>query len=327
MSSRQACAATIAILRPAQSSPAVNEALFRLQGELLAVGLQVEVARRPPGASSDGSDTGDSNAWLETIVAERRIDAVVAVVGHTKPVAVDVWIVEHSTRSLRLSRVALDPNAANAPAILAIRAIEVLRSNFLVVDVPQETPRTVRAAPATHGPAPARLGPFALEAGASLFTSLDGVGPALLPLVRFDWTLSAPLVAQATLAGLGTRPSVETQAGGVRIAQQHALLGLCFCPPSASLLRPVFSVAAGVSRTSLDGWADSPNRGHDLDRWAVLLDGSIGGRLRIYGRYHLGFAADVQLARPSAAIHFVDEQVATTGRPNVLLSLTVGARL
>jgi hypothetical protein len=38
-------------------------------------------------------------------------------------------------------------------------------------------------------------------------------------------------------------------------------------------------------------------------------------------------AAHVQVAEPYIAIHVVDTLVATSGRPNVLLSLTLGAWL
>jgi hypothetical protein len=38
-------------------------------------------------------------------------------------------------------------------------------------------------------------------------------------------------------------------------------------------------------------------------------------------------AAHVQVAAPYVAIYFNDNRVATTGRPNLLLSLTVGAWL
>jgi hypothetical protein len=322
-------ATTVAILRPSSNSPEIKEAVFRLQGELLAVGLEVARALDP---SAAGAESDERKAWLERIVSERRLDAVIAVVGDPKPVAVDVWIVERSTQSLRLSRVVLEPNVRNASATLAIRAIEVLRSNFFFAALPEKTPPDGRPAEAgprevALPPAPQRNDHFGVEAGAALLTSLDGVGPAILALARFDLTLYSGFVGQATLAGLGTRPTVETEAGGVRIAQHYGLLGLCYCPASESRIRPVFSLAAGVVRTSLDGSAEAPNRGHRIDHWAFLLDGSIGARLDLSRPYYLGLAAHVQLAEPYVGVHFVDELVATTGNPNFLMSLTVGAQL
>src|SRR4029078_10161598 len=51
-SAAHARAAAVAILRPRSSAPEINEALFRLKGELLAVGLDVTLAERPPGGAT-----------------------------------------------------------------------------------------------------------------------------------------------------------------------------------------------------------------------------------------------------------------------------------
>ncbi|HEY8943268.1 MAG TPA: hypothetical protein VIM73_03350, partial [Polyangiaceae bacterium] len=80
-------------------------------------------------------------------------------------------------------------------------------------------------------------------------------------------------------------------------------------------------------RTSLDGWANAPNRGHDIDQLSFLLDASIGGRLRLSSRYHVELAAHAQVAAPYVAIHFVNERIAGAGNPNLLASLTVGGWL
>ncbi len=73
------------------------------------------------------------------------------------------------------------------------------------------------------------------------------------------------------------------------------------------------------------GWL--AQAGHRVDQWSFLLDGSLGAGLRLYRRYYLTLAAHVQMAEPYVAIHFVDAVVATSGRPNLLLTLTVGAWL
>ena len=53
----------------------------------------------------------------------------------------------------------------------------------------------------------------------------------------------------------------------------------------------------------------------------------LGARLALSERYSLRLAGHVQWALPYAAIHFVDTQVASTGHPNLALSLAVGASL
>lgn len=328
LSAESAFAAKIALLEPSGSARAPAEALYRLKGELFALGLEVEVLARP---ATGETDTADARVLLEQTAAERGIDAVIDVVGDTTPTAVDIWIFERSPPRSQVSRVVLEPNTPNAAETLAIRAIEVLRANFVEIDLAAraranepvvETPRDAPMKP------PARRGEHVgLEAGAAVLTSLDGIGPAILPIVRVDWAVSSWLVVQTTLAGFGTQPTLETRAGSATVAQGYAVLGLCYCYPSDPGLRPFLSLSAGALRTSLDGQADFPEEGHTVAQWSFLLDASLGARLRFSERYYLTPAFHVQLAQPYVAVHFVDELVASSGRPNLLSSLTVGAWL
>lgn len=157
--------------------------------------------------------------------------------------------------------------------------------------------------------------------------SLDGVGPAVLPILRVDWAARSWLVAQATLAGLGSRPTVTTTVGSARVAQQYGALGGCYRFRPDQRLRPFFALAAGVLHTSVEGQPGLGAETHAVDQWSFLLDGSLGAGVRLYRRYYLTLAAHVQMAEPYVAIHFVDAVVATSGRPNLLLTLTLGAWL
>jgi hypothetical protein len=58
-----------------------------------------------------------------------------------------------------------------------------------------------------------------------------------------------------------------------------------------------------------------------------LIDVSLGAGLRLYGRSYVTLAAHAQVADPYVAIHIVDTVGATSGHPNLLLTLTVGAWL
>ncbi|MBN1608530.1 MAG: hypothetical protein JW940_18000 [Polyangiaceae bacterium] len=282
-----------------------------------------------------GPGQAASRAWVERIAAERGIDAVIEIVGDTAPVAVDVWVIEKSPRRLGVSRVAVEPNATNPSERLAIHAIEVLRSSFLEHAMAARerhgepiADRTTTTLPRARPAKPANLDErFGLELGAVALTSLDGVGPALSPLVRLDWAARSWFVLQAALAGLGSRPTVATAAGHARVAQQYGTLGGCYRMGAHPWLRPFFAVSAGALHTSVEGQADSPRQGHAVDRWSFLLDASWGAGLRLYGPYQLTLAAHVQVAEPYVAIHFSDPVVATTGRPNLAMTLALGAWL
>lgn len=320
-------AATILLLRPASNAPQVTEALFRLQGELLAVGLDVEVAPRPPGFNAD---TTQMNTWFEGVETDRRIDAVIDIVGGPIPVGVDIWIFQQSSGRFRATQPVLEPNTENAPETLAIRSIEVLRANFLVLDLPPRKPQADPIAEPEDDGSPRVSEPFrpvGVAAGAAVITSADGVGPAILPRLHLDWRLHPGLVAQATGSAFGTRAYLEGEDGAVRVGQAFGLLGLRYTAPSDAVLGAFLALGAGAMHTTLDGRADSPNRGHHLDQWAFVMEGSLGTTLNFSPRYHLCLGAHAQFSTPYVAIHFVDEQVASSGRPNLLASLTMGAWL
>jgi hypothetical protein len=312
-------AITVALVRPSGLSAAMTEALVRLHGEFLSVGIDVEVADGP--AAREPS----ARAWLETLVAKRGASAVIDPVGD----ALDVWIIDNASRRFEVSRVALEPGTENAAERLAIRAIEVLRSSFLEIDLmARERRREISTRPAAAhaevlAPPPERLG---LALGAAALTSLDGVGPALVPLLRFDVALHPRFAVQAVLAGWGSRPTVASKTGSARVGQQYGVLGGCYRVRPGQGLRPFVALAAGALRTSIEGQVDLHKQAHSLVQWSFLLDANAGVELRLFGRTYATLAAHVHAAEPYVAIHFVDTVVATTGRPNLLITLAVGAR-
>jgi hypothetical protein len=303
---------------------------------LLSVGLEVEITDGP---AARGLGTANPRAWLESLAAARGVDAIIDIAGEMAPVAVDVWIVHRAPRSrevsLEVSKVAIEPNTEKPAERLAIRAIEVLRSSFLETDLAARERRVevMAKSPTTDLPLAevnrlaSRSERFGVEMGAAALTSLDGVGLALLPIVNIDWAGRPWLLVQATLAGLGSSPNVATTAGSARVAQHYGVVGGGYRFRADHWLRPFIALSAGVLRSSVEGQANTPYQGHAVRQWSFLLDASLGARLRLSGRYDATLAAHVQVAAPYVAIHFMDDVVATSGRPNLLLTLTVGAWL
>jgi hypothetical protein len=328
----RAHAATVVVVRPASASPGSTEVMSRLRGELLSLGVDVVIAERHVAGAPGPMDP---RAWLEGDASGRAPDAVLDVVGDVAPTAVDSWILEKKSGRAEVSRAALERTADADPGQLAIRAVEVLRSSLLEIDLAARTrgAPAVASAPAavahqeTRTSASLDAPRFSLEAGAAVLAGLDGVGPALVPIVRAGWAARSWFALQATLAGLGSRPEIATSTASARLAQQYGTVGACVYGSPAHALAPYLALAAGALRTAIDGQADPPGSGHFVERWSFVLDGSVGGRLRLPGRYQLALAAHVQIAEPYVAIYFMNDRVATTGRPNLLVSLTVGAWL
>jgi hypothetical protein len=323
-------AASVIIVRPANSPPVMVETLVRLKGELTSAGFETEIV---DGAAAAGS-TSDSRAGLEQLAARRGADAVVAIVGDLSPDSVEVWVIDKVTGKSVVRRVPFEPTATRASGTLAIRAIELLRSSFLEIDL------AARDRPNAPAPAPAvvrfveteRLAQhperFGVEVGGAAVMSLDGVGPAVLPLVRFAWRLHPRFAAQAALAGLGTRPTVETATGSAQVAQAFALLGGSVRFRPGARVRPFAALSAGVLRTSVDGRTDTPDtQGRSVSQWSFLAEAGAGTQVRLPDRFYLALALHAQLAEPYLAVRFVDAVVATSARPNLLASLALGASL
>jgi hypothetical protein len=313
----------------------VTQALTLLRGELLSVGLEVTMSDR---ASTRGGGGTDSVAWLEAFAA-RGTSAVIDAVEDDVLEAVDVWVLKTHPQRFEVTRVAVEPNTPRQPEMLALRAVEALRAGLLQIDWAERRRRyepsaepianpSIAAVPASEVHEPASHGErVGLEVGAVAMMSLDGLGPAVLPTVCLGWAARPWLAIQASAAGLGSRSAVATPAGNARVAQQYAVLGGLYRHHSTQRLWPLFGLAAGVLRTSVEGQAGWGTGGHTAERWSALLDVSLGAGFLLYGRSYLTLAAHAQVAEPYVAIHIVDTVGATSGRPNLLLTLTLGAWL
>jgi len=324
-----ALAHTVALLRPPNQAARTTELLQRLRGELLSVGFEVVVRDR---ARQSKPSASSSEPWQRLLAAEAEVEAVVELVGEFEPVAVDVWLIDSARHFQLLTRVELDAASENASKGLAIRASEVLRARLFETHVgaaeppstgPTPPPGTLvfEAAP-ERTPHATRLG---LELGAAALVSVDGVGPALMPILRIDWAIQSELLLQATLAGFGTRPNVATSAGTAQVAMQYGLLGACYRLDWEHRVRPLAALSFGALRTAVVGQADLPREGHSVDQWSFLLEASLGTALQLSRHYSVVLAGHAQIAQPYVAIHFGDQKVASTGRPNLLLTLTFGA--
>jgi hypothetical protein len=322
-------ATTVAIVQSPSPSSEVTETLSRIHGELLSVGLDVRRTDRPATGAQ-----ADSRAWVAQVAAATGARAVIDILGNESLVAVDVWIVKTPPGRFEVIRIGAEPNTANPSERLALRTIEALRASLLEMDLAARQARGEAVAkPAAPTVAASEISPtkereyVAFEIGAAGLRSLDGVGLAILPTVRAGWAPRSWLILQAVLTGAGTSPTVTAAAGKARVSQQYGLVGPCFRLGSDRRFWPYFTLAGGVLHTSVAGQSGLGVEGHEVDRWSLLLDASLGTGLRLYSRYYMTLAAHVQVADPYVAIHLADAVGATTGRPNLLLTLTVGAWL
>ncbi len=300
------------------------ETVVRIRGELISAGFSVEVIDEMVDSSRDS---------LEGLAEQRRADAAVAIVGHAAPNSVEAWVVDRLTGKSVMRRLPFEPESDRAPQTLAIRAIELLRSSFMEInltpeersrpEVPPEVERLVGV-----DVTPRRPERFAVEVGAAGVFGGGGVGPSIVPVLVLDLALGRQFFLQATLAGLGTRPRVATEVGSAQVVQTLGLLGLGYRFRPGMRWQPFVGLSAGALYTSVDGRAASPDtKGLSADQWSLLFDAGAGVMLRMRTRFHVALAAHLQMAQPYPSIRFLESDVATSGRPNAFLALTAGAWL
>lgn len=320
-----AAATTVVLVRPTSPSAAMTETLVRIGGELAAVGFATEVVDAP----ADGQ--ASSPGLLETIATKHGADAVIALVGDVALDSVEVWVVDKVTGKSVVRRVPFESTAEHAPERLAIRAIELLRSSFLEIDLAGHDPQNREPPPVVVHFVDMERRPraqrFSVEVGGATLVSLDGVGPAFLPLVGVGWALGSMAVLRASVAGLGTRPTVENQIGSAQVSQGYGLLGGYLRFREAERLQPFVALSAGALHFSVEGRTDAAFRSGSAAQWSFLLDGALGASVRLHDRFYLSVALEAQMAEPYVAIRFADEVVATAGRPNALLTVALGAWL
>lgn len=323
-------ATTVAIVAPPTRSDDVKQVLTLLRGELLAAGLDVETSDR---SATEGQRARTEAAWLEGF-AERGMSAVVDAIGDDTLESIDVWILKTHPRRFEVTHVAVEPDAVNQPGILALRAFEALSAGLLQLDW---AARKQHREPVAKPPVETVVADVApkprlhrelvgVELGGVASMSLDGVGAALSPTLRLAWVARSWLLIQASAAGFGSRATVSAAAGGAKVAQQQALLGASCRLRSAHRLWPFLTLAAGVLRTSADGEAGWGTGARSAVQWSKLVDVGLGVGGEVHRNFYATLSAHAQLAEPYVAFHITDA-VATSGRPNLLLALTVGAWL
>lgn len=191
---------------------------------------------------------------------------------------------------------------------------------------PTAPPVVARAAAPTPG-TPARL---ALEAGGLVLGSLDGVPPAVLPLLRATLLPARgwPLSARLTVAGLGTRARVDSAQGEAQVSHQLALAEALWVFRRGRRWQPFVSVGAGAVYVSAQGSAAGGGAGErTASTWAFVADMGAGLHVGLGQHLSLGGEVHVEGDAPYPAVRYLGSPLATEGRPTLLGTLSLMAWL
>jgi hypothetical protein len=326
-SAETAGAETVILLQPKAASPAFRRSLARIRDELSADRFRVVLA--------DSNTAGDPGAVVES--APRDVDGgtILALFGDPEAGQAELCVIRRAGRrtAVRRATVAVDdPDAM--PEALATRALELLRATALELSIEIERapvaqqpppPRPVPEMPASAAPpAAARAAPIVGAAmGVGIWNSVEGPPAAIVPIGRLGVRVSDWVWARVSVAGLGSRPRVDTAYGSATISQSLALAEFAAVFRPDRRVHPTLSLGAGALNVAIHGTGAAPYEGREGQRWSVAFDGGVGVAVAVGSRAALVAELHALLAAPHPVVRFVDTRAATVGYPSVILTLAL----
>jgi len=324
-------AAPVIVLQPATASATLRRSLARIRNELSADQFHVILAES--GAATDPP------AVIESAARDPAGGTVLALFGDPETGVAELCVVQRSGRrvAVRRATVAVD-DPERMPEALSARALELLRATALELAIDSEDARRPQAAPqpdrpietVAHPAAPAAAAEgsaLAVDMGVGMLHSIDGPPPAAIPVGRISLRVWRSLAARVSVAGLGTRPRVDSQYGSATLSQSLALLELAGGLRSGKRVRLGASLGAGALNVSVAGVGAGRYEGRDSQRWSAAFGGGLGVTFAIGPRAALATELQALVASPHPIVRFVDTPVATVGYPSLLLTVALQVML
>lgn len=315
----------VLLLKPAQEGGALQEAFNRLRGELSLHGFSVEVA--------------EVSEPLQMGMLESRADEVGAVasvwfapseggaVGELS--RVDVWIGDRVSGTT-VKRTILPGEGDQGPSVLALRALELLRSSLRAYTAeqpdravegahPERAKKAVRALKSEPEPETRIF----LSAAAVVSWSLPDVSTSLGPgfgLGVVHRAVGMRLVARGPL--LGGRAGQGTAAFDAMVLQLLAE-PMVFPLRTRALQLGVFA-SLGAALLQVSGEADLPYSGRTDSTWLASLGGGADVALRMTRSLHWIIGAQAAWLLPRPVVNLANSHK-KLGSPQ--LGANVGLRL
>jgi hypothetical protein len=307
----------------------------QLRAELSAAGFEIVV--------TPSSDPETSRESLEKIARDTDSFAAIAVVEPEGGLAVDIWVADRVTGKTVLRRLDAGEDQRQGAAIVALRAVELLRASLLELNLPERPRGEVSATPEVRAfvpeprprlvPAPAappivdRVAPrvepkrqqFGVALGGAAFVAPGGIPAAPAPRLVISWRPLKDWAGALDLSGPALA-SVGGRAGRASVDQELVLARIQY-EPSLGDVSPLATIGAGAFRLGARGSARDPFE--DRSGAALAFAAAIGAGARVRVAEHVRLLLDAQAIGlfPRPVVRFAGEQVAATGRPLLLAGL------
>jgi hypothetical protein len=297
----------------------------RLKAELTQLGVETVVV--PAGAN-----TSIGRVALENVA--RKVGAFAAIRVVPVESEVEVWVADRVTGKTVVREVLHGSGSAARDDTIALGAVELLRASLLEVTAsyglgkrgevapPPVVVRELAPAPTLAPPVPKPRPVLAVGLESAAALEFDGIGPGLsaMLLVRYLLTRGLGLEALGVLPVIQGQISSETQGGKASVAMSAAGLGLTWSWNDRNttalvglgmLAAPLQVVGNPRRRSGLDGVVNKLSIGAPYLR--------VGAGFRLMQSLRLRVDATLSYGLRRVPILFVDSEVASWGRPTLLV--------
>ena len=313
-----ALAQRVLLVQPPPTDVTLSEAFNRLRAELLLQDFEVSVLELPAAGMN-----------ADALEAEAKKAGAFAGISLTRDVSgatADVCIADRVTGKRSQRRLAVT-GVAQAPRVLAVRAVDLLRSSLRELPAGERPPEdVVGVAPE---PAPPELRAWSAPpplwqlraAGGALGAGRFGpaFGGAISVMLRPTRRLELGALVVGPL--LGARYSAST--GSALVRQELALArgSWNLLPDGALRLGP--SLGAGVYHLRAEGEVTKPLRGKSGSLFSFAATGGVAAELKLTEALSLGLTVDALLLTPEPVVA-VDTSEGNVRNPLILASLGLG---
>lgn len=303
------------VLRPSAAADATGFEV-QLGSELRAAGFEVVMV----------SAVATTPQELEALAEKSQSVAAISIEQPPGGVTASVWVTERMTGKTLLRSVRPEKISPEAPSIVALRAVELLRASLLELNenhpprgsmpVPASVRAWIAPEPKSRPVSPdSRPLLWGVAMGATLLGAPGGVPASVGPALGFLWHPDAIWTGELRWEGpyFGT---VQSDIGSSSVSQEMLTLRIRLEPwGGQSTFSPWVAVGMGGHHLGSHGRAASPYSGRTEGGYTAVALAALGMRARAGRGFYVVPEFNVAVAATRPVVHFADRSAVHTGRP------------
>lgn len=315
-----ASAQRIVLLKPRGADPALLQAFGRLKGELITYDFEVVVL--------DASDAEPSPRRLAQAAEQARAVASVSLVRSQGLATADVWISDRVTGKTTMRTIATSANG-EASSVLAVRAVDLLRTSLREFPSGEEPPADVVGANPDRAPQRVRewaRGPgmesWSVAAGFVLQSTVSSLGSVYGPSVSLGYNPSERLGFGLGFQGPLFGAHATSGRASVALRNEQLFAELYYRVVARTQWGAEVTGAVGAHRLEVDGTAEPPYAGRSDSALTMFAALGLGFELRLVRNAALIAFGRAILLAPRPVVRLADTEFAY-GRPAVQAGISL----